>query len=846
MFSKLLILLSSPLNSRTEWLLDSLLREVGLSRNQVQIKHVIMDHPSYHNMIHLSGPLTHQTDINCILTCGKEALQATLPDWTGDPREKRGYIWQREDGTKVVATVDLDLVNDVWVPWRVLIGKDLKKAVGESGSRELVRKEREATIVDTTNLEIALSDIQETKDVAADIEIFGPERLACIGFADSPTLSYVFPPRYFDFAFDLLRSRSFIWANGQFDLHFLYTRYGVKASMADDTQIAWHACYPELAGQTNEDRKGKGNRHTRKSLPFLASIFTDTEWWKDYDFTTEAERYQLNGRDCCVTLEIMLQLRDYIKSMGVEEIYRHEIDLVWPCVEIQARGLLVDDKLRKKRLKELGEAIEASEASVASTVLPLIDANWNKIDRQSLFEDVWTCPCCRNGSAKSALCWQCAGLDQAPRKKDLRQLIANSGWKAAKRIEMYEKLDSLTVAEATKFFLTPCKKCDGRGQRITRTFNPGSTDQKRILLYQILKLPKRVKDGVLRTDETTIKDLLAHTKEYGKEILQLLLTTAKFNNMQTQFERIRPSSKDGRIRTVLAPMTETGRFTSKESFIEESTNLQNLPKKTAVADPRFDVRRCILADRSRMLCEVDFASAERHLLAYLASETVAISQIESGINSYKWFAGQLFGIDTWKRMDKKSPIYHIAKTAVLALDRGVSWKRLQESVNKDADITGASITAAEAKRAEKLFHDVYPGYRKYSNKIEAEILNTGCLTNICGRRRDFFGRKGKSGIAAVTREGVSFMAQVIGDVINAAMVRIYRKADPDLLHLLLQVHDALLFDCAPEDMDEAIKLVVGEMEQPIQLPGGREIVIPAEASWTKTNWAEMLDYERVV
>ena len=827
---KLLILLSLPLNRRTEWLLDSLLREVGLTRADVDVSVVDTSVPT--------------KGTNCIFACGKKALKVVLSDWTGDPREKRGYIWQRDDGTKVVATVDLDLVNDVWVPWRVLIGKDLVKAVKEAESKKLLHLPRITSIISTQpELDFAIQTIQDADDVAADIEIFNENKLACVGFAPHQSLAFVFPPRYFDRAFDLLRSRSFIWANGQFDLHFLYTRYEVKASMADDTQLAWHSCYPELAGQTNEDQKGKGNRHTRKSLSFLASIFTDAEWWKDYEFTTEAQRYELNGRDCCVTLEIMLKLRGYIDSMGVEEIYRHEIDLVWPCVEIQARGLLVDDKLRKRRLGELRKAIEANEAQIAATVMPLIDANWDRIDCQSLFEDVWTCPCCKGGKNKNVCCWQCAGFEKVPRLKDLRQVIANSGWKAGKRVREYARLDKMDKAAALAAYVPACKVCGDSGKRVTRKFNAGSVVQKRVLLYTLLKLPKRMHKGTLKVDEATIKDLLAHVKEDGREILGLLLTTAKFNNMRTQFERIRPSPKDSRIRTVLAPMTETGRFTSKESFLEESTNLQNLPKKTAVANPRFDVRRCILADRSRMLCEVDYSSAERRLLAYLASETVAISQIEDGLNSYKWFGGQLFGIGDWESMDKKSPIYHISKTVVLAKDRGVSWKRLQESVNKDADITGASITAKQAKEADGLFDEIYPGYKKYFTEIEAEILSTGCLTNICGRRRDFFGRKGKSGIAAVTREGVSFMAQAIGDVINAAMVRIFRSSDPDILRLLLQVHDSLLFDCLPEDMDRAIKLVVGEMEKPIRLPGGREIVIPAEASFTSTNWANMEDYD---
>lgn len=827
---KLLILLSSPLNQRTEWLLDSLLREVGLSRANVDVS--------------VAGMSVPMKGTNCILACGKRALKVVLSDWKGDPTEKRGYIFQCDDGTKVVATMDLDTVNDVWVPWRVLVGKDLAKAVRESETTELIRIPRNVTIVSGGNIK-AISDlIRDTQDVSSDIENFGDKKtLACVGFATTPSQSHVFPPRYIGRALELLEERGYIWANGQYDLYFNFTRYGIRSGISDDTQLAWHACYPELAGQTNEDRKGKGNRHTRKSLSFLASIFTDIEWYKDYEFKNEHERHVLNGRDCCVTLDIMLQLRAYVDSMGVRKIYQQEIDLVWPCVEIQARGMLVDNKLRKARIKEIDAAIETNEAKLNAAVLPMIDAKWDKITKQGLFEAKWTCPCCRGGVKKNVCCWQCAGFEKAPKLTEIRQVIANSGWKAGRRIREYAKLEKMDKTAALARFVPACKVCGDSGKRVTRVFNSGSVDQKRVLLYTCLRLPKRHGKGKLKTDEATIKDLLAHAQDDGRKILMLMLATTKYKTMRSQYQRIRPSPKDGRIRTILSPAgTETGRFGSKGGFLEESTNLQNLPKKTAVADPCFNVRGCILADRSRMLCEVDYSSAERRLLAYLASETVAIAQIESEINSYKWFGGQLFGLTDWESMSKKDPLYHIAKTSVLGLDRGVSWGRLMEAVNKDADITGASITAKESKRAAGLFHEIYPGYRKYFDKIEEEILRTGCLTNICDRRRDFFGRKGKSGIAAVTREGVSFMAQAIGDIINAAMVRIYNSSDPDLLRLLLQGHDALLFDCAPEDMDRAIKLVVTEMERPIKLPGGRKIVIPAEASWTHSNWAEMRDY----
>ena len=421
---------------------------------------------------------------------------------------------------------------------------------------------------------------------------------------------------------------------------------------------------------------------------------------------------------------------------------------------------MVNDHKRLASIDELNDRHTKALADVQDLVLPLLDNVSNKILRMDLFEKVWTCPCCRNGKEKRDRCWSCAGFSEKPFKGGLLFM-----WPEAKG----------TVAEITDKYLKPCKVCNGEGQRIEIEFNPNSDTQQKILLYDILKFKKRHKKGKLRSDEAALKDMLAEVKTpEQKETILLILLAQKLQGIRSHYERLEPGD-DGRIRTVLSPSgTETGRFGSKATFLEASTNLQNLPKKAAVADPLFETRTCIVPEKGRVLCEVDFSSAERRLLAYLAGEREAISQIEKGINTYKWFAAKLFGISDWRTIKKSDPIYHIGKMGVLALDRGVSWRKLKEQINKDADITGASVTAAQSKKAEALFHGVFKGYRKYHKEIRDEINRTGKLVNVCGRRRDFFGRKtDQSQVDAVGREGVSFLAQAIGDIIKDALVRVY-------------------------------------------------------------------------
>ena len=819
-------------------LLGQMLKQAGLKREDVNLANVVPYRPKGNEFkahsrrrisdgLHELRQLIKELEPSVIVAFGNEASYAVVTGWPGATirsasgiEDRRGYVFDGIEGVPVVPTIHPAAVLRQWVPWRMVVPRDIAKAVGD-----LTRPVREVRVVDTDeDVRDAVAAIENAELTACDIETTGTDRLACVGFASSPCKAWVFPPPRFADAFKILESGyPFVFANGQYDMYFLLTRNGIKTNFFEhDTQVAWHSCYPELAGKSDQ----KTSKATRKSLSFLSSLFTNDEWWKDYDFASEDERYELNGMDCCITLDVMQNLLPVIKGLGVEKIYDLELSLVWPCIMMQSRGLLVDENKRQAAIDELERRHDKVLDEIQKIAIPLLEGAKDKIPRWALFEEVWTCPCCRNGSGKRERCWNCAGFLSKPNKSDLIEAYGGEG----------------TVSDLTTKFLGPCKVCKGKGQTVVTAFKPTSDTQQKILLYDVLRFKKRHKKGKLRSDEAALKDMLGEVRnENQKKIIELILKAQKLQGMRSHYNRIAPG-EDGRIRTVLSVGTDTGRFVSKATFLEASTNLQNLPKKSAVADPLFEVRTCIVPERGRVLCEADFSSAERRLLAYLANEKVAIEQIEKEINSYKWFAAKIFGISDWRSIDKANPIYHIGKMCVLALDRGVAWRKLKEQINKDADITGASVTAAQSKKAEALFHGVFKGYRRYHKEVRNEIARKGYLINVVGRRRDFFGRRGdQTQLEAVGREGVSFLAQAIGDIINEVLERLYRQHDPSELRLLLQIHDSIIFDAPKATYKRACKLVKEEMEKPITLPTGQKIIIPAEVQATNTNWGEMKD-----
>lgn len=418
---------------------------------------------------------------NLYVALGDEAARRLIPLWEGSAQQRRGYLFEGRLG-KTLVTVHPDVAATVYVPWRPLLSYDLQRAKEHGDSPELKRPTRRVHVVggDCT-LKRALDELRDAERLAFDIEIYDAGRVSCVGFAPSASTAYVFPPRFLGEARRILEGPTRkVAQNGQFDLHFLLTREGIRVrNFCDDTLIAWHSCYPELAGKDDTGRTK--SKRTHKSLAFLASLYTDDAWWKDYGFANDYEMYVLNGRDCCITFECMERLDEEIDRLDVRRIYEHEVGLVWPCVEMQSRGLLVDEELRAQRLIELDHRIDETDAKLEELVFPILAARLSDLppEKQRLFLDRKVCACCRNGKGKKAACWGCEGLAKAPGKK---------------------------AAAA----LGPCKRCDGRGEFVEYVFNALSSPQKQILLYDLLKLPKRMNQGKLSTDEDALKGLLSH------------------------------------------------------------------------------------------------------------------------------------------------------------------------------------------------------------------------------------------------------------------------------------------------------------------------------------------------
>lgn len=512
--------LGVPFVGQAGQILDQALISAGLRRKDVNITNAVLYRPygndfSQHSKKHITEgnrdllSLMHKLRPSVIIALGNEAAYSLIPGWPSRGHgilgaknifDMRGYLFEGYNGYKVIPTVHPSAVDRVWVPWRQLLEHDLKRGKEQhdfgSNWHRPVRRVHHIT-ANTKSARQYFDALRSHGRVTFDIEIYRDGTLACIGFASSNTDAYVCAGAGIGLALQFLSdpgSARLCAANGQFDIHYLYSRCGVRVSnYADDTQLGWHACYPELAGKSDS----KSFQATRKSLAFLSSMFTWDEWWKDYDFRHDTERWELNGRDCMVTYEVMEALDPIIDSLGVRMIYTHAVGLVWPVVDMQERGLRVDVDRLHQNCESIDARVKVLQDTIQQLGTGILEPELDRIARRHLFEEVWTCPCCKNGKGKKARCWGCAGFEKKPTKKDLAMRFLPSD------------IDGLSKAEIEAELLEPCKVCNGEGQRVKLVIKPGSPDQLRILLYDVLKFKPRKSKGKLTVDENALKDMLS-------------------------------------------------------------------------------------------------------------------------------------------------------------------------------------------------------------------------------------------------------------------------------------------------------------------------------------------------
>lgn len=335
-------------------------------------------------------------------------------------------------------------------------------------------------------------------------------------------------------------------------------------------------------------------------------------------------------------------------------------------------------------------------------------------------------------------------------------------------------------------------------------------------IYEDLAFPRRKGMG----EEILYALISNHTTKRPathKRALELVLhiRRLKLNNKKVFQAKC---DYDGRMRTIYTIAgTETGRSNTKILKPPVRPEKIGIPFQTLTkhGDVGTEAREFLIADPGYVIVESDMSQAEARIVALLGNDKVMAKLFADKADIHKITASWLFGMKIDEITDE---LRFIGKTARHAGNYDMGKKRLAELVNTDAKKYGINITISEWKAdlILKKFHDYSPNIRKVFHQEVQDALqhNNRVLVNPFGRYRQFYDRWGrelwKEAYAQLPQSTVPDQLRLAG---RRAKAR-FRSEGIDA-RFVVEAHDALVGLVKEEHVERYTKIMHEEIEVPI-------------------------------
>ena len=337
-----------------------------------------------------------------------------------------------------------------------------------------------------------------------------------------------------------------------------------------------------------------------------------------------------------------------------------------------------------------------------------------------------------------------------------------------------------------------------------KQFNINSPQQLGKVLFEDMNLPTPVKAGKGKQISTAadVLESLSEDYEIARQVLEYRqIAKLKGTYVDALPQLIRPGT--GRVHTTFNQVgAATGRLSSF------NPNLQNIPIRTELGR---QIRTAFVPREGWKLIVADYSQIELRLLAHMSRDKVLMEAFRNGEDIHTRTAAEVFGTPP---LMVTREMRNNAKAVNFGIVYGQTAFGLAQALG---------IDRREADTYIKAYFERYSGVRKFIDATIATVRKTGVSLTLLGRERPIPDMNTKNGNARGFAERTAVNTPLQGtasDIIKLAMIRIDKKLAGMQAKMLLQVHDELVLEAPPEEVEEVRKLVKSEMElvYPLDVP----------------------------
>ena len=261
---------------------------------------------------------------------------------------------------------------------------------------------------------------------------------------------------------------------------------------------------------------------------------------------------------------------------------------------------------------------------------------------------------------------------------------------------------------------------------------------------------------------------------------------------------------DSKVHTrYLQTLTQTGRLSSVDP------NLQNIPVR--IEEGR-QIRKAFVPSQSDwQILSADYSQIELRVLAHITGDKNLQAAFINGEDIHAATARRIFGIKDDEPVEGN--IRRQAKAVNFGIVYGISDFGLSKNIG---------VSRKEAKAIIETYFDQYPDVKKWSDDIIASARDKGYVETIAHRRRYLPDIKAKRFNARSFAERTAMNSPIQGsaaDIIKIAMIKVQDAIAKAGLqaHMLLQVHDELIFEAPESEMADLEELVRNVMDSAVTL-----------------------------
>lgn len=349
-----------------------------------------------------------------------------------------------------------------------------------------------------------------------------------------------------------------------------------------------------------------------------------------------------------------------------------------------------------------------------------------------------------------------------------------------------------------------------------QTFNIASPKQLGEILFGKLQIKskKKTATGQASTNEQVLTELATE-----HSLPALVLDWRKLQKLKSTYVDALPQlvhPETGRVHTQFnQTVTATGRLSST------NPNLQNIPVRSA--DGR-EIRKAFVARSGYQILSADYAQIELRIIASMSGDEGFAAAFRANEDIHTATAARVFGVE-------QEAVTHLQRSKAKEVNFGIPY-----GISPFGLAQRMRIPTQEAKALIDAYNTAYPKVAYFNNQLIESAKEKGYAETLMKRRRYLPELRSSNRMARSAAERVAVNMPIQGtqaDMIKIAMIRIFERFQSEKLasKMILQVHDELLFEVLPEELEVVKGIVKHEMENALPLEVPIEVGMGVGENW---------------